>query len=176
VDHPRIEVRLASDFFDVRDDLVGAVPVVYSGPLDRYFSYSEGELDWRTVDLDWEVLPVGDFQGTSVMNYADEDVPYTRIHEFRHLHPERRDYPTDRTVVAREYSRRAGRMDEPFYPVNSLEDRARLSRYRRQATRETGVLFGGRLGTYMYLDMHMAIASALSMFDRRIRSGALLRL
>ncbi|NED53750.1 UDP-galactopyranose mutase, partial [Micromonospora aurantiaca] len=99
---------------------------------------------------------------TPVMNYADEDVPYTRIHEFRHFHPERRDrYPEDRTVIMREYSRFAARGDEPYYPINTPADRDRLRAYRKLAAGEGGVLFGGRLGTYQYLDMHMAIASAL---------------
>jgi UDP-galactopyranose mutase len=105
------------------------------------------------------------------MNYADEDVPYTRIHEFRHFHPER-DYPTDKTVVVREYSRAAETGDEPYYPINTPEDRAKLERYRELAKKEAAeknVLFGGRLGTYKYLDMHMAIGSALTMFDNRIR-------
>ncbi|GLW65296.1 UDP-galactopyranose mutase [Actinomadura rubrobrunea] len=168
-DHPAIEVRLNTDFFDLRDDIVGNVPVVYTGPLDRYFGYSEGELGWRTLDFELEVVPTGDFQGTAVMNYADEDVPFTRIHEFRHFHPERTHYPSDRTVIMREYSRFAARGDEPYYPINTPEDRSRLLRYRDLAKREDGVLFGGRLGTYKYLDMHMAIASALNMVDNRIR-------
>jgi len=168
-DHPNIEVRLNTDFFDLRDDIVGNVPVVYTGPLDRYFDYSEGELGWRTLDFELEVKETGDFQGTAVMNYADEEVPYTRIHEFRHFHPERRHYPSDRTVIMREYSRFAERGDEPYYPINTPADRARLLRYRELARREKDVLFGGRLGTYKYLDMHMAIASALSMVDNRLR-------
>ncbi|WP_067793308.1 UDP-galactopyranose mutase [Actinomadura formosensis] len=168
-DHPNIEVRLGADFFERRDDLVGRVPVVYTGPLDRYFDYREGELGWRTLDFEMEVRPTGDFQGTSVMNYADEDVPYTRIHEFRHFHPEREWYPRDKTVIMREYSRAAARGDEPYYPVNTPDDRAMLLRYRDLARREDGVLFGGRLGTYQYLDMHMAIGAALSMVDNRLR-------
>ncbi|MCW2914415.1 MAG: UDP-galactopyranose mutase [Actinomycetia bacterium] len=168
-DHPNIEVRLGSDFFDVRDALVGQVPVVYTGPLDRYFDHAEGELGWRTLDFELEVLPIGDFQGTPVMNYADEDVPYTRIHEFRHFHPERSHYPADKTVIMREYSRFAGSRDEPYYPINAPGDRERLLRYRERAAREDGVLLGGRLGTYQYLDMHMAIASALNMVDNRLR-------
>ncbi|WP_240810223.1 UDP-galactopyranose mutase [Actinomadura sp. WMMA1423] len=168
-DHPRIEVRLNTDFFDLRNDVVGNVPVVYTGPLDRYFDHAEGELGWRTLDFETEVVPTGDFQGTPVMNYADEDIPYTRIHEFRHFHPERAHYPSDRTVIMREYSRAAERGDEPYYPVNAAADRARLLAYRELAKREDGVLFGGRLGTYRYLDMHMAIASALSMVDNRLR-------
>jgi UDP-galactopyranose mutase len=165
-DHPNITVQLGTDFFDV--SAVGQVPVVYTGPLDRYFGFVEGSLGWRTLDFELEVLPVGDFQGTPVMNYADEDVPYTRIHEFRHFHPER-SYPLDKTVIMREFSRAAGRGDEPYYPVNTAGDRAKLLRYRELARGEQGVLFGGRLGTYQYLDMHMAIAGALTMFDNRLR-------
>ncbi|GAA4720717.1 UDP-galactopyranose mutase [Isoptericola chiayiensis] len=171
-DHPNIEVRLSTDFFDSSQPVhqaavVGQVPVVYTGPVDRYFDYAEGELSWRTLDFETEVLDVGDFQGTSVMNYADAEVPYTRIHEFRHFHPER-DYPDDRTVIMREYSRFAARQDEPYYPVNTADDRERLKRYRDLMAAERDVHFGGRLGTYQYLDMHMAIGSALSMVDNQL--------
>jgi UDP-galactopyranose mutase len=168
-DHPNIEVRLETDFFDLRGDLLGNVPVVYTGPLDAYFENSEGELSWRTLDFETEVKPVGDFQGTPVMNYADEEVPYTRIHEFRHFHPERTWYPSDKTVIMREFSRFAEQGDEPYYPINTADDRERLLKYREMAKREPGVLFGGRLGTYKYLYMHMAIGSALSMVDNRLR-------
>ena len=168
-DHKNIEVRLGTDFAELRSGLLGNVPVVYTGPLDAYFGYAAGDLGWRTLDFDVEVLPTGDFQGTPVMNYADEDVPFTRIHEFRHFHPERDWYPKDKTVIMREYSRLAGRGDEPYYPINTGADRARLLNYREMAEREPGVFFGGRLGTYKYLDMHMAIGSALSMYDNHIR-------
>ena len=171
-DHPNIEVRLNTDFFDASQPfnqaaVAGRLPVVYTGPVDRYFDYAEGELGWRTLDFEQEVLPTGDFQGTSVMNYAGAEVPYTRIHEFRHFHPER-DYPSDKTVIMREYSRFAHRDDEPYYPVNTPEDRERLLKYRALADAEPRVLFGGRLGTYQYLDMHMAIGSALSMWNNRL--------
>ncbi|GAA4544532.1 UDP-galactopyranose mutase [Pseudonocardia xishanensis] len=169
-DHPNITVRLDTDYFEVRDELAD-IPTVYTGPLDRYFDFSEGELSWRTLDFEIEVRhDTGDFQGTPVMNYNDQEVPYTRIHEFRHFHPER-DYPKDKTVIVREYSRFAESGDEPYYPVGTPEDRAKLERYRELARKETAnrnVLFGGRLGTYKYLDMHMAIGSALTMFDNRI--------
>jgi UDP-galactopyranose mutase len=166
--HENIEIRLDTDFFDVRDEYVGTVPVVFTGPIDEYFDKSEGELSWRTLDFEREVVATGDFQGTSVMNYPDPDVPYTRIHEFRHMHPER-DYPADRTVIMREFSRFAEKGDEPYYPVNTAEDRAKLLKYRALAENEPMVLFGGRLGTYKYLDMHMAIGSALSMYDNKLR-------
>jgi len=173
-DHPNIDVRLSTDFFDEAQPLnkaavVGQVPIVYTGPVDRYFDYTEGELSWRTIDLEEEVLDIGDFQGTSVMNYPDADVPFTRIHEFRHFHPERADrYPKDRTVIMREFSRFAGRDDEPYYPVNTATDRERLLAYRELMAGEKDVHFGGRLGTYQYLDMHMAIGSALSMWNNTL--------
>ncbi|KAA8719850.1 UDP-galactopyranose mutase [Corynebacterium spheniscorum] len=165
--HENIEVRLNTDFFEVREELPD-VPVVYTGPLDRYFDYSEGRLGWRTLDFETEVLDIPDFQGTSVMNYNDADVPYTRIHEFRHFHPER-DYPKDKTVIMKEYSRFAEADDEPYYPINTPEDRAMLKKYRELAAQEKNVYFGGRLGTYQYLDMHMAIASALTMWENTLR-------
>lgn len=171
--HPNITVELDTDFFNddhafSRNATRGQVPVVYTGPVDRYFDYVEGDLSWRTIDLEEEVLPVEDFQGCSVMNYPDEDVPYTRIHEFRHFHPER-DYTKDATVIMREFSRFAEKGDEPYYPINTEADRKKLLAYRDLAKGEDMVLFGGRLGTYKYLDMHMAIGSALSMFDNKIK-------
>ncbi|GAB3545592.1 UDP-galactopyranose mutase [Arthrobacter tumbae] len=171
--HPNITVELNTDFFDdghaySRSATLGQVPVVYTGAVDRYFDYVEGDLSWRTIDLEEEVLPIEDFQGCPVMNYPDENVPYTRIHEFRHFHPER-DYTKDATVIMREYSRFAEKGDEPYYPVNTEADRAKLLAYRDLAKGEDMVLFGGRLGTYKYLDMHMAIGSALSMYDNKIK-------
>lgn len=171
-DHPNIDVRLETDFFDdsqefSKSNVVGQVPVIYTGPVDRYFDYTEGDLSWRTIDLEEEVLDIEDFQGTPVMNYPDADVPYTRIHEFRHFHPER-DYTKDATVIMREFSRFADKGDEPYYPVNTSADREKLLAYRDLAKGEQSVLFGGRLGTYKYLDMHMAIGAALSMVDNKI--------
>ena len=171
--HPNIEVHLNTDFFEPghqysRENVLGQIPVVYTGPVDRYFDYAEGDLSWRTIDLEEEVLPIEDFQGCSVMNYPDADVPFTRIHEFRHFHPER-DYTKDSTVIMREYSRCANKGDDPYYPVNTSVDREKLLAYRDLAKGENNVLFGGRLGTYKYLDMHMAIGAALSMFDNKIR-------
>ena len=170
--HERIDVRLHTDFFDTSQEIskanvVGNIPVVYTGPVDQYFDYSEGRLGWRTLDFEREVKATGDFQGTSVMNYADPEVPYTRIHEFRHFHPER-DYATDKTVIMREFSRFAKGEDEPYYPVNTPQDREQLVKYRDRGQAEKGVLFGGRLGTYKYLDMHMAIGAALSMVDNKL--------
>lgn len=169
----RIDVRLNTDFFDTgqpfnKRDCVGALPIIYTGPVDRYFDFAHGALGWRTLDFELDVLDVGDFQGTSVMNYADESVDYTRIVEFRHFHPER-DYTDDGTVIMREFSRFADAEDEPYYPINTAADREKLLAYRELAKAEPDVLFGGRLGTYKYLDMHMAIGSALSAYENKIK-------
>lgn len=174
-DHENIEIRLGVDFLDstqefCRNNTVGHLPVVYTGPLDAYFDCELGSLQWRTLDFELERLPVDDFQGTAVMNYSDRDVPYTRIHEFKHFHPER-NYPRDATVIMREYSRFADETDEPYYPVNATADRERLLAYREATSREPSVFFGGRLGTYQYLDMHMAIGSALSAVENKILPG-----
>ncbi len=173
--HELIDVVVNVDWFEVRESLRAAsaeAPVVYTGPLDRYFDYAEGRLGWRTLDFETEVHETGDYQGTPVMNYNDADVPYTRIHEFRHFHPEREgSYPADKTVIMKEYSRFATDEDEPYYPINTPDDREMLKKYRARAAGEAAnnkVLFGGRLGTYQYLDMHMAIASALNMYDNKL--------
>lgn len=166
--NPLIEVRLGVDYFDVRGDIPAGKPIVYTGPIDRYFDYRAGELKWRTVDFAQEILPVGDFQGTAVMNYADEDIAYTRILEFRHFNPER-DYQTEKTVIVKEYSRFATRADEPYYPIDTIEDKRVYLAYKALADQENGIIFGGRLGTYRYLDMHQAIAAALKSFETEVR-------
>ncbi|MCU1561079.1 MAG: glf, partial [Mycetocola sp.] len=146
-------MRLNTDFFDEaqpidRTSLVGQVPVVYTGRVDRSFDYSAGELSWRTLDCELEVVAVVDYHGASVMSYADAVVRFTRTHEFRHYHPERDGYPADKTVILREFSRFATRDDEPYYPVNTADDRANLRAYRVLQAGEKDVFFGGRLGTY----------------------------
>lgn len=173
-DHPNIEVRLETDFLDaatgVAETYKGKVPIVYTGPVDEYFGNSEGRLSWRTVDLEESVVDTGDFQGTGVVNYNDQDVPFTRIIEFKHFHPEReKTHLPGKSVIVHEYSRFAEEGDEPYYPVNTADDRAKLLKYRALADAEPMVLFGGRLGTYKYLDMHMAIGSALSMYDNKLK-------
>ncbi|MDK4701338.1 UDP-galactopyranose mutase [Rhizobium sp. CNPSo 4062] len=165
--HPKIQIALDVDFFSLKSSLPAGLPIVYTGPIDRYFDYSEGELGWRTIDFEKETLNTGDFQGMAVMNYADETIPYTRILEFRHFNPER-NYQNETTVVVREYSRSARRVDEPYYPIDTRQDKELFLRYRERAVAETNVHFGGRLGTYRYLDMHQAIGAALKAFDSRI--------
>ena len=163
-DNPNIAVHLGIDWFDIRPQNL-SVPVIYTGPIDRYFDYRLGPLGWRTIDLKLETHD-GDFQGCPVMNYADIGIPWTRISEFKHFQPHRAYGP--KTVIAREFSRFAGPADEPYYPINLAEDKARYDAYRALAAREPDILFGGRLGTYRYLDMHQAIGAALRAWDRQV--------
>jgi len=159
-----IKVYTDVDFFEIKSQI--NKPIVYSGPLDKYFDYKCGVLSWRTLDFEFETLNLPNFQGNSVINYPDKNIPYTRIHEFKHLHPERK--ISEKTVIAREFSKKASIGDEPYYPVNSSHDRKILDQYRFLMSEEKNVLFGGRLGTYKYLDMHMAIASALQLVDTKV--------
>ena len=167
VSNPKIEVQLETDYFKTdwfKDD---SVLTVYTGPIDRFWSYQYGALQWRTLDFALETHEQEYFQGSSVVNYPDLEFDFTRIHEFKHLHPER-EHSSGTTVIAKEYSRSAGVDDEPYYPINTPEDRAKLLLYRQLAVDRPNTIFGGRLGSYLYLDMHMAISSALKIFRNQI--------
>jgi UDP-galactopyranose mutase len=165
--NPLIDVVCRCDFFDLRAELNPDALVVYTGPIDRYFDYRCGHLGWRTLDFELERLPIDDYQGASVVNYPDQDVRFTRIHEFKHLHPERRAAP-DQTLIMREYSRFATQQDEPYYPINTPSDKTCYDAYAALADAEPNVIFGGRLGTYRYLDMHQAIGAALKSFANEL--------
>ena len=165
--HPKIETLTDCDFFDVRPQLRPDAIVVYTGAIDRYFDYCYGPLSWRTLDFEIERHAVDDYQGASVINYPDREVSFTRIHEFKHLHPERTNLK-GRTLVMKEFSRFATAEDEPYYPVNTPMDKSTYDRYAARAAQERRVIFGGRLGTYRYLDMHQAIGAALKAFDREL--------
>jgi UDP-galactopyranose mutase len=131
--------------------------VFYSGPIDAWFDRCEGELGYRTLDFVIE-RHRGDYQGNAVINYADEDIPFTRIVEHNHLAPWE---SHDESIVYREYSRQCGQADIPYYPIRTANEARNFDRYADLARQENNVIFVGRLGTYRYLDMHVAIAEAL---------------
>ena len=146
LNHPGIEVRYGTDYLAIRDAFPAELPVFYSGGLR----------------FEWEVKPVRDWQGTTVMNYADLDVPYTRIHEFKHFHPERKEvYASEQTIICREYPADWKVGDIPYYPVNTDASAALLARYQEEAKALPNVIFGGRLGEYKYYDMDKVIRRAL---------------
>lgn len=155
-----IPLELNVDFFDNRDYwMTKCKKVVYTGPLDRFFEYRYGRLGWRSVYFQIDEISTPDYQGTSVMNYADIDVPYTRIHEPKHLHLRKTQSPHS-TVIMREYSDSS--VSEPYYPINSEMDRKLLIEYKLLAKKHPKIIFGGRLAEYKYYDMHHVIEAALN--------------
>ena len=155
-----IDLRLDTDFFADRRALEGcAAKIVYTGMIDRYFDYRHGPLDWRSLRFETADLPIEDFQGGAIVNYCDASVPFTRVTEFKHFQP-----ITSRqgghTIITREYPQAWSTNAEPYYPINSTANEARLAEYRRIAP--ANVIFGGRLGDYKYYDMHQVIGSALA--------------
>ena len=166
--HENIEVRLNTTWESIKDLLDPGQLVVYTGPIDAYFNYCYGQLLWRTVDFEYRTELVEDYQGCAAVNYPEESVPWTREIEHKHFHPERKTTP-GKTVVNREYSRAATKEDTPYYPVNTEEDRIKFKQYKELADSEPNVIFGGRLGEYMYYDMHQVIGAALSAYKYKIK-------
>lgn len=153
-----IEVRLNTDYLECRQKLRGlADKVIYTGPIDAYFEYQYGELEYRSVRFETEVLRQENYQGNAVVNYTEYEVPYTRIIEHKHF-----EFGTQpETVISREYPSAWKRGDEPYYPINNERNQALYQKYADRARQEKNVIFGGRLGKYRYYDMHHVVAEAL---------------
>lgn len=153
-----IEVRLDTDYLQNREELDAlAEKVFYTGPIDAYFNYELGYLQFRSVRFETEVLDMPNYQGNAVINYTDRETPYTRIIEHKHF-----EFGTQpKTVISREYSSEWKIGDEPFYPVNDERNSRLYSEYRTLADQKERVIFGGRLGEYKYYDMDQAVARTL---------------
>jgi UDP-galactopyranose mutase len=166
LDHAGIEVRLRVDYFESARELDNAADkTVYSGKIDELFDYRYGELEYRSLRFENEVLD-NDFQSAAIVNYTDEAVPFTRITEHKHFEFRGR----GRTVITREYPATYQRAGTPYYPIRDAANTALHERYRRAAERR-GMLVGGRLGTYQYYDMHQVVAQALAMADRELHGA-----
>ena len=152
------EIRLGVDYLEDRGTWNAlADTVVYTGPIDRYFDYRFGPLEYRSVRFETEVLKAPNFQGNAVVNYTDRETPYTRIIEHKHF-----EFGTQpRTVISREYSSEWKLGDEPYYPVNDEKNKSLYEQYKALAEKEEHVIFGGRLGEYKYYDMDAVIERAL---------------
>ena len=170
LDAPNLELRLSTRFEDLDETFAH---VVYSGPIDRFFHYEFGHLGYRT--LDFEVFRAkGDYQGTAVLNYCDESVPFTRVTEHKYFAPWERDQ-FEGTICYREFSRQCEPKDIPYYPIRQTDENAMLSKYVERARATSGVSFVGRLGSYRYLDMDVTIGEAFAASDvmlAQIREGA----
>ena len=155
-----IEVRLGLDYLqDKKEYDKLARKVIYTGPIDAYFDYNLGELEYRSVKFETEVLDIPNFQGNAAVNYTDAETPWTRIIEHKWF-----EFGTqEKTVISREYSSEWKLGDEPYYPVNDERNSNLYKEYKKLAEREENVIFGGRLGEYKYYDMDAVIASALEM-------------
>ncbi len=160
-----IHVEVNCDYFENCDSFKVKEKVIYTGPIDRFFDYTYGHLEWRSLQFEMKTFDLEDFQGTSVMNCADANVPYTRTHEYKHLHPER-GYTKDKTIVSYETS--VQNNDEPYYPINTSDNEGILTKYKELAQKEKDLIIGGRLGNYAYYDMDKTILSALKCFEEEI--------
>jgi UDP-galactopyranose mutase len=161
LDHPNISMETGVDYFAeaVRLRRLGET-LVYTGKIDQFFDYRYGQLDYRSLRFESEILD-RDFQGAAVVNYTDAAVPFTRIVEHKHFDPQ----PGSRTVITREFPQAYDAGQTPYYPIRDARNTAIYECY-RAAVAESGVLFGGRLGTYQYYDMHQVVAQAMTLAAR----------
>lgn len=160
-----VEVRLNVDYLEHREELDAlAKKVIYTGPIDAYFNYQLGALEYRSVRFETEVLDMPNFQGNAAVNYTDAESPYTRIIEHKWF-----EFGTQpKTVISKEYSSEWKLGDEPYYPVNDEKNSKLYQQYRDLAEKEQKVLFGGRLGEYRYYDMDAVIDSALRFCEKNL--------
>ena len=168
-----IEVRLGIDYLEHKDELDAlAEKVVYTGPIDAYFGYRLGALEYRSVRFETELLDIPNFQGNAAVNYTDAETPYTRIieHKWFTFGKDENGKDLPKTVISREYSSEWRPGDEPYYPVNDEKNSALYAKYKALAEREEKVIFGGRLGSYMYYDMDNVIQVALDDAERELFS------
>ena len=158
LDHPNIEVKLNTDFFDDKEEYLNNYDkVVYTGMIDKFFDYKLGELEYRSLRFETEEKNVGNYQGNAVINYTDAETPYTRVIEHKHF-----EFGTQpKTVITREYPATWSDGMEPYYPVNNEKNQQLYKNYFALAQKEKNVIFGGRLAEYKYYDMDKVIASAL---------------
>ena len=166
-----IEVRLNTDYLEHKEELDAlAKKVVYTGPIDAYFGYSLGYLEYRSVRFETELLDIPNFQGNAAVNYTDHETPWTRIIEHKWFEfgkdEEGNDLP--KTVISREYSSEWKPGDEPYYPVNDAKNGKLYAAYKELAEKEENVIFGGRLGEYKYYDMDQVIAAVLEKCEKEL--------
>lgn len=166
IDKKNIEILLNTEWQTYKKNVDKDDLVIFSGPIDEYYDFRLGELEWRSLKFESEKYPFEDYQGTSVMNYANHDKPYTRIHEFKHFHPERK-YSSG-TIIYKEYSLSAKAGEERYYPIPTNANINLYQHYKLLSRNENHVFFGGRLGSYAYLDMDDVVAEALNLTDRLI--------
>lgn len=164
--HPNIELKLNTDYYDIKEQIPADCKIIFTGMLDKFLNYKYGALDWRSLDFEWKTHDVADYQGTTVMNYGDIEVPYTRIHEFKHFHPERKEmFNKNQTLISIEYPKTFKIGEEAYYPINDEKNTKIYNLYKEEIKKNPNIIIGGRLGAYKYWDMDKAIENALDTFD-----------
>jgi len=160
------EVRLNTDFLEHREELTKlAEKIVYTGPIDAYYNYQFGELEYRSVFFETEILDEENYQGNAVVNYTEYEVPYTRIIEHKHF-----EFGTqEKTVISKEYPMTWKKGEEPYYPINDKKNTELYEKYFEMSKKEKQVIFGGRLGLYRYMDMHHVVEEALNMSKKELK-------
>ena len=166
-----VEVKLNTNYLENKEEYDAlADKVIYTGAIDAYFDYSLGNLEYRSVRFENELLDIPNYQGNAAVNYTDAETPYTRIIEHKWfefgLDSEGNEIP--KTVISKEYSSEWKLGDEPYYPVNDEKNGALYQKYKELADKEENVIFGGRLGEYKYYDMDQVIAAALVCIKRAV--------
>ena len=165
-----IDVRLETDFFDKREELESiSDKIVFTGMIDEFFNYQYGELEYRSLEFEEELLDINNFQGNAVVNYTEYDIPYTRIIEHKHFEFMcQKEEVINKTIITREYPSAWKKGEEPYYPMNDDKNNSLYKKYKELADREDRVIFGGRLGSYKYLDMHIVIEEALKVVKKEL--------
>ena len=158
-----VEVRLNTDFLENREELEQmADKIVYTGMIDEYYGYCFGELEYRSLNFETEVLDMENYQGNAVVNYTEYEIPYTRIIEHKHFEFGCQNGAYNpKTIITREYPATWEKGDEPYYPMNDEKNNTLFAKYKELADKQDKVIFGGRLGMYKYFDMHQVIEVAL---------------
>lgn len=160
-----IEVKLNIDYFDYKNELDNiAKKIIFTGPIDKYYNYCFGELQYRSVRFETEILNTDNYQGNAVVNYTENKVPYTRIIEHKHF-----EFGTQpKTVISKEFSDAWSKDKEPYYPINNEKNNSLYNKYKELADKDEKVIFGGRLGQYKYYDMDKIVQSALELIEKEL--------
>ena len=165
-----IDVKLNYDFFDHKEELKNiADKIIFTGPIDKYYNYVFGELEYRSLRFENEILDQKNYQGNAVVNYTEFEVPYTRIIEHKHFEF---DTVSEKTIITKEYPDKWNKDKEPYYTINDEKNNNLYNKYRSLAEKDENVIFGGRLGQYKYFDMDKVILESLNLVENELEKKA----
>lgn len=167
--HSNISTMLNTNFHDIKKQIPESCLVIFSGPIDEFFNYKFGRLGWRSLKFETQILLQNNFQNHAVINHPSKDIAYTRIHEYKHLHPETKDL-FDKTLISYEYPKTCSDTDTPYYPIETQKNISLFKQYQEETKKVPRLITGGRLGSYRYLNMDECIHDALATFEQKIKA------